>query len=50
MVKKYLHTRYRVSDLEKTVGFYRDVARTEKDPASHLSAGFEAGISHRVGE
>jgi lactoylglutathione lyase len=25
MVKKLLHTRYRVSDLEKTVHFYRDV-------------------------
>ncbi|HET9418990.1 MAG TPA: VOC family protein [Chthoniobacterales bacterium] len=25
MVKKLLHTRYRVHDLEKTVGFYKDV-------------------------
>ena len=25
MIKKLLHTRYRVSDLEKTVSFYRDV-------------------------
>ena len=25
MVKKLLHTRYRVSDLEKTVSFYREV-------------------------
>lgn len=25
MVKKLLHTRYRVEDLEKTVSFYRDV-------------------------
>ena len=25
MVKKLLHTRYRVNDLEKTVSFYRDV-------------------------
>jgi lactoylglutathione lyase len=25
MVKKLLHTRYRVRDLEKTVSFYRDV-------------------------
>lgn len=25
MVKKLLHTRYRVEDLEKTVAFYRDV-------------------------
>jgi lactoylglutathione lyase len=25
MVKKLLHTRYRVADLEKTVSFYRDV-------------------------
>ncbi len=25
MIKKLLHTRYRVSDLEKTAAFYRDV-------------------------
>ena len=25
MIKKLLHTRYRVTDLEKTVAFYRDV-------------------------
>jgi lactoylglutathione lyase len=25
MVKKLLHTRYRVADMEKTVAFYRDV-------------------------
>jgi lactoylglutathione lyase len=25
MVKKLLHTRYRVKDLEKTIAFYRDV-------------------------
>src|SRR6202012_4117566 len=25
MVKKLIHTRYRVSDLERTVAFYRDV-------------------------
>jgi lactoylglutathione lyase len=25
MIKKLLHTRYRVSDLEKSVSFYRDV-------------------------
>ncbi|MEZ5404609.1 MAG: VOC family protein [Verrucomicrobiia bacterium] len=25
MITKFLHTRYRVSDLEKTINFYRDV-------------------------
>jgi len=30
MVKKLLHTRYRVTDLEKTVGFYRDVLGLEE--------------------
>jgi len=30
MVKKLLHTRYRVSDLEKTVAFYRDVLGLEE--------------------
>lgn len=29
MVKKLLHTRYRVSDLDKTVVFYRDVLGLE---------------------
>jgi len=29
MVKKLLHTRYRVSDLEKTMAFYRDVLGLE---------------------
>lgn len=30
MVKKLLHTRYRVNDLEKTVAFYRDVLGLEE--------------------
>ena len=30
MVKKLLHTRYRVHDLEKTVSFYRDVLGLEE--------------------
>ena len=30
MVKKLLHTRYRVSDLEKTVAFYKDVLGLEE--------------------
>ena len=30
MVKKLLHTRYRVADLEKSVGFYRDVLGLEE--------------------
>ena len=30
MVKKLLHTRYRVKDLEKTVGFYKDVLGLEE--------------------
>jgi lactoylglutathione lyase len=29
MVKKLLHTRYRVSDMDKTVAFYRDVLGLE---------------------
>lgn len=29
MVKKLLHTRYRVSDLDKTITFYRDVLGLE---------------------
>jgi len=30
MVKKLLHTRYRVADLEKTIAFYRDVLGLEE--------------------
>ncbi len=30
MVKKLLHTRYRVNDLEKTASFYRDVLGLEE--------------------
>jgi len=30
MVKKLLHTRYRVDDLEKTIRFYRDVLGLEE--------------------
>ena len=30
MVKRLLHTRYRVADLEKTVAFYRDVLGLEE--------------------
>ncbi len=31
MIKKLLHTRYRVTDLEKTVAFYRDVLGLSED-------------------
>lgn len=30
MIKKLLHTRYRVTDLEKTVAFYKDVLGLEE--------------------
>ena len=30
MIKKLLHTRYRVTDLERTVAFYRDVLGLEE--------------------
>ena len=30
MIKKLLHTRYRVADLAKTVSFYRDVLGLEE--------------------
>ena len=30
MVKKLLHTRYRVNDLEKTISFYKDVLGLEE--------------------
>ncbi|MFV0338933.1 MAG: VOC family protein, partial [Chthoniobacterales bacterium] len=31
MITKFLHTRYRVNDLEKTVVFYRDVLGLKED-------------------
>src|SRR5438309_10616609 len=36
MIKKLLHTRYRVTDLEKTVAFYRDVLGLQ-ETRRHLS-------------
>ena len=27
MIKKYLHTRFRVSDIDKSISFYRDILR-----------------------
>jgi len=41
MVKKLLHTRYRVSDLEKTVSFYRDVLGLEEIHRSKSPRGSE---------
>jgi len=37
MITKFLHTRYRVNDLEKTVSFYRDVLGL-KEVSRHDSA------------
>ena len=36
MIKKLLHTRYRVTDLDKTVAFYKDVLGLE-ETRRHLS-------------
>ena len=33
MVKKLLHTRYRVTDLDKTVRFYKDVSVSKRSSA-----------------
>jgi lactoylglutathione lyase len=41
MVKKLLHTRYRVSDLEKTIAFYRDVLGLEEVRHSKSPRGSE---------
>jgi len=41
MVKKLLHTRYRVSDLEKTTEFYRDVLGLEEVRRSKSPRGSE---------
>ncbi len=41
MVKKLLHTRYRVSDLEKTIVFYRDVLGLEEVRRSKSPRGSE---------
>ena len=39
MVKKLLHTRYRVTDLEKTVSFYKDVLGLEETRRSTTGRG-----------
>jgi lactoylglutathione lyase len=39
MITKLLHTRYRVHDLEKTVGFYRDVLGLEEVRRSESARG-----------
>lgn len=41
MVKKILHTRYRVTDLERTIAFYRDVLGLEMTRRSTSSRGSE---------
>ncbi len=41
MVKKLLHTRYRVSDLDKTVSFYKDVLGLEEISRSKSPRGSE---------
>src|SRR5215813_3422192 len=41
MVKKLLHTRYRVSDLEKTVSFYKDVLGLQEVHRSKSPRGSE---------
>ena len=51
-IKKLLHTRYRVNDLEKTVAFYRDVlglqeTGRQKSPQPSEEQGFLAWYPHR---
>jgi lactoylglutathione lyase len=41
MIKKFLHTRYRVSDLEKTLEFYTDVLGLELTSRSKSPRGSE---------
>jgi lactoylglutathione lyase len=41
MIKKLLHTRYRVSDLDKTVTFYRDVLGLQETRRSKSGRGSE---------
>jgi lactoylglutathione lyase len=41
MIKRLLHTRYRVSDLDKTVAFYRDVLGLHETRRSKSGRGSE---------
>jgi lactoylglutathione lyase len=41
MIKRLLHTRYRVSDLDKTVAFYRDVLGLRETRRSKSGRGSE---------
>jgi lactoylglutathione lyase len=44
MVKKLLHTRYRVADLDKTVHFYKDVLGLEEVQRSTSARGLSTGL------
>jgi lactoylglutathione lyase len=54
LIKRLLHTRYRVNDLEKTVAFYRDVLgleelRRHKSPRGSELVFFKAaGSEHEI--
>ncbi len=50
MVKKLLHTRYRVTDLEKTVAFYRDVLGLAGNAAAHFRPRFAIGFLQGAGQ
>jgi len=41
MITKLLHTRYRVNDLEKTIGFYKEVLGLQKTRRSKSGRGSE---------
>jgi lactoylglutathione lyase len=41
MIKRLLHTRYRVSDLDRTVAFYRDVLGLQETRRSQSGRGSE---------
>ena len=50
MVKKLLHTRYRVNDLAKTVSFYKDVLGLEEVKRHNPLIFTKSGIMLGLGE
>ena len=50
MIKKLLHTRYRVEDLEKTVSFYRDVLGLEEVRRHTSGRGSQLGFPESARE
>jgi catechol 2,3-dioxygenase-like lactoylglutathione lyase family enzyme len=50
MVKRLLHTRYRVAELDRTVSFYKDVLGTGGNTPVKVAARFDSGVLQGPGQ